>query len=268
MPELPEVESVARSLRPAVVGAKIRAVGASGKKLRRRVDLAKLRSACVGATVLAVERIGKYLLLRLSSRVTVLIHLGMSGNLLLAQKGTHRPPHTHVVFDLGDIELRYVDPRRFGLVRPFVDGESVAELGVLGVDPLTAEFTDAYLAAALARSGRDLKALLMDQGCIAGLGNIYVCEALFLAKLSPRRRTRRVAAAPLRASILKVLKRAIANRGTSFSDYVDANGQPGENEAALQVYGREGEACHRCGTRIRRIVQGGRSTFFCPTCQS
>jgi formamidopyrimidine-DNA glycosylase len=140
---------------------------------------------------------------------------------------------------------------------------------VLGVDPLEPAFTVEYLADALAASKRDIKAFLMDQSRVAGLGNIYVCEALFRAGIAPTRRSDRlVAKAPaLHDAIVTSLSEGIANRGTSFSDYVDADGQQGTNQQALFVYGREGEPCRRCGAAVRRVVQAGRSTFFCPRCQ-
>jgi formamidopyrimidine-DNA glycosylase len=140
---------------------------------------------------------------------------------------------------------------------------------VLGVDPLEDAFTVDYLAAALAASKRDVKAFLMDQSRVAGLGNIYVCEALFRAGIAPKRRSDRLVkkAAALHAAIVASLAEGIENRGTSFSDYVDADGQSGGNQHALWVYGREKAACRRCGAAVRRVVQAGRSTFYCPRCQ-
>jgi formamidopyrimidine-DNA glycosylase len=274
MPELPEVEMVARTLRPRLVGRRLVAVETSGLPLRRPVDAAGLRAACRNARVEAVRRIGKYLLVDLSSQQVLVAHLGMSGRLLFAAAGASRAPHTHVVFSLDDEqELRYVDPRRFGVlvVYPRARAAGSPELSVLGIDPLEPAFTVAYLAGALAGARRDLKGFLLDQSRIAGLGNIYACEAMFHAGLGPRRRTQRLGsarAARLHAAIQKVLTDGIANRGTSFSDYVDADGAAGANQNALAVYGREGLPCRRCRTPIRRIVQGARSTFYCPRCQS
>jgi formamidopyrimidine-DNA glycosylase len=221
----------------------------------------------------AVRRIGKYWLIELSNAHVLVGHLGMTGRLLFAAADDPRAPHTHAVFalDRGQ-ELRYVDPRRFGVLRVYTqeDAPRSPELSVLGMDPLEPSFTSAHLQSMLDDSRRDLKAFLMDQGRIAGLGNIYVCEALFLAGLSPRRLANTVGKArgkKLHAAILKVLRRGIENRGTSFSDYVDADGQQGGNQHSLWVYGREGEPCKKCGAKVKRLVQGGRSTFFCPRCQ-
>jgi formamidopyrimidine-DNA glycosylase len=272
MPELPEVEMVVRTLRPRLVGERISAVETSGLPLRRPIDRKMLIRACVGARVEGVRRIGKYWLVDLSSEHVLLGHLGMTGRLVFADAGEPRAPHTHAVFGPGKgRELRYVDPRRFGVLRAYAAAEAPTspELAVLGVDPLDPAFTVAYLADALAASKRDLKAFLMDQSRVAGLGNIYVCEALFRAKLSPKRRSDRAVkqAAALHAAIVAALADGIKNRGTSFSDYVDADGQSGGNQHALSVYGREKGPCKRCGAAVRRVVQAGRSTFFCSRCQ-
>src|SRR5689334_15804817 len=182
---------VVRTLRPRLVGERIRALETSGLALRRPIDRKTLERACVGARVEAVRRLGKYWLVDLSSGHVLLGHLGMTGRLVFADEDSPRPPHTHAVFHLRrGLELRYVDPRRFGVLRsyPTADAPTSPELSVLGVDPLEPAFTVEYLRDALAKSKRDLKAFLMDQSRVAGLGNIYVCEALFRAKLSPKRR--------------------------------------------------------------------------------
>lgn len=272
MPELPEVEWVVRTLRPRLVGQRIAGVETSGLRLRAPIDRRRLERAVVGARVEAVRRIGKYWLIDLSNDHVLVGHLGMTGRLVFADAEAPRAPHTHVVFRLRDgLELRYVDPRRFGVLRAYARDEAATspELEVLGVDPLDRGFTVAYLAAALGRSKRDIKAFLMDQSRVAGLGNIYVCEALFRAGIAPTRRSDRLVkrAAVLHEAIVAALAEGIANRGTSFSDYVDAEGQAGENQRALAVYGREGQPCRRCGAPVRRIVQAGRSTFFCRRCQ-
>jgi len=274
VPELPEVETVARSLRPRIVGRTISAVWTSGLSLRRPVDRAGLRRACAGARVERVERRGKYLVVALSSGRALVCHLGMTGRLLVEPPGRPRAPHTHVVFALGAgaDELRYVDPRRFGhlVALPTAALDDSDELGGLGVDPLSPAFTAAGLRGALAGSARAIKEALLDQRVLAGVGNIYACEALFVAGISPRRKAGRLGPAraeALHRAIAAVLQEAVARRGTSFSDYVDADGQSGDNQHHLAVYGRQGAPCSRCQGPIRRIVQGGRSTFYCPRCQ-
>jgi formamidopyrimidine-DNA glycosylase len=281
MPELPEVETVARSLRPRLVGREVRAVETSGLALRRPIDKKALRKALVGARVDSVERRGKYILVAATSRTAgaqlVVAHLGMTGRFLFCDADAPLAPHTHARFLLdenGPRELRYVDPRRFGqiAVYPAATAARSDELSVLGVDPLEPAFTVEWLRAELDTSRRDLKSFLLDQGRIAGLGNIYVCEALHRARLHPERRADEVtadAARRLHAAIREVLETSIKNRGTTFSDYVDADGEFGSNQSALGVYGREGERCRalKCRGTIVRIVQAGRSTFFCPVHQ-
>ncbi len=275
MPELPEVETVRRSLVPELFAGKVTRVDTSELLLRQRaIEAGPMRRALMGARFVAARRHGKYLLLDVSSGHTVLVHLGMAGQLLLVRDSEAERRHTHVAIALSSgAALRFVDPRRFGIVRVYAtEGvHSSAELAELGPDPLSGSFEEASLTAALLRTKRDLKSVLLDQRVVAGLGNIYVSEALFEARLSPRRCAHRLTAkerAALFAAILSVLRRGVENRGTSFSDYVDAAGQAGSNQDALLVYGREGEPCRACTTRVRRIVQGGRSTFYCPRCQS
>lgn len=274
MPELPEVETVARSLRPRLLGRTVERVETSGLALRQPIDRAGLEAACVGARVLGVTRIGKYLLIELSRGDVLLAHLGMSGHFAFAQGGAPREPHTHAVFALDDGgELRYVDARRFGVlsVHRTLEVRRSAELRLLGPDPLSEDFTFTYLLECLsASSGVSIKNFLLDQRRLAGLGNIYVSEALHAAGISPRRLARNVdprRAERLHRTIREVLSASVERRGTTFRDYVDAEGAWGENQHHLAVYGREGEPCRVCGAPIRRIVQGARSTFFCPRCQ-
>jgi formamidopyrimidine-DNA glycosylase len=272
MPELPEVETIVRTLRPRLLGATIAAVWTSGKGLRmaRPVDRAALARDSVAARVATVRRKGKYILIDLDREgCGILVHLGMSGRLRLQAASEPRAPHTHVVWSLaGGDELRFVDPRRFGWVASSHDVDALPEVAGLGPDAL-AELDGPRLRALLAASRAPLKSFLLDQKRIAGLGNIYVCEALFRARLHPRTPARRAAgreAALLRA-IRAVLKLALDNRGTSMRDFVDAEGRSGDNQAALLVYGRAGEPCRVCGAPVRRSLDSGRSTFFCPRCQ-
>jgi formamidopyrimidine-DNA glycosylase len=276
MPELPEVETVVRTLRPLLVGERIRGVWWSGIPLRmvKAPDLAELERVSAGGRVSAVRRRAKYILIDVSDgrgrpRGGVVVHLGMSGRLRVAENSVARDKHTHVVFTLGDgRELRFTDPRRFGWVGAAAVLDELPELSVLGPDPLT-ELTETGLAAALARSSAPVKAFLLDQKRVAGLGNIYVCEALFRAGVHPTTPARKAKArvAALMKGIRESLELGIANRGTTLRDYVDAWGAEGNNASSLLVYGREGEPCKVCGTPIRRRVDAGRSTFFCARCQ-
>ena len=272
MPELPEVETIVRTLRPRLLGTTVAAVWTSDKGLRlaRPVDRATLVKLSVAARIAAVRRKGKYILIDLDrGQAGVLIHLGMSGRLRLQAASEPRAPHTHVVWSLGGgNELRFVDPRRFGWVAASQNVDALPEVARLGPDALV-ELDVSRLRASLAVSGAPLKSFLLDQRRIAGLGNIYVGEALFRAHLHPRTRARRAAgrAATLLRAIRTTLRVALANRGTSMRDFVDSEGRRGENAAALLVYGRGGEPCRVCGAPVRRSLNGGRSTFYCPRCQ-
>jgi formamidopyrimidine-DNA glycosylase len=272
MPELPEVETVARTLRPRLLDASIAAVWTSGKGLRlaRPVDRAALARLSVSARITAVRRRGKYILIDLDrGQAGILVHLGMTGRLRLQAASEPRARHTHVVWSLasGD-ELRFVDPRRFGWVAASQNVDALPEVAQLGPDALDG-LNLGRLRALLAASAAPLKAFLLDQKRIAGLGNIYVCEALFRARLHPRTPARRAAgrAAALLRAIRAVLRVALANRGTTMRDFVDSEGRRGENAAALLVYGRAGRACRVCGAPVRRSLDSGRSTFYCPNCQ-
>lgn len=273
MPELPEVETVRRTLAP-VVGATIRGVWDSGLGLhmRRKPPRARLRQL-VGGRIVRLRRHGKYLLIDIEhpSR-TLLVHLGMTGRLLIAPPGAPRAKHTHVAFALGDRELRYVDARRFGQVDVFEPANAATHeaLAELGPDPLVHGVDAAALHARARGKQTTLKAFVLDQRVLAGIGNIYASEALWRAGLRPTRRTHtltRAQAVRLADAIREVLDNALVHNGTSLRDFVDAAGTEGENADYLWVYGREGEPCPRCKTPIRRTVVQGRATFYCPTCQ-
>jgi len=292
MPELPEVETIARDLRASVLGARVTSVWWSGLGLRlgRRVDLAGLRAAAERRVLADVRRKGKYLLLDFSSPGTratkararagrgqdvvrtdagVLIHLGMAGRLRVQSADAPRANHTHVVFTLSDgRQLRFVDPRRFGWVAVGTPVDARPELAGMGPDPLS-ELDAGELAARMRGVRAPLKAFLLDQKRIAGLGNIYVCEALHRARLHPSTPAgRAIKRAPeLVVAIRAALEQGLANRGTSLRDYVDASGERGENGRELRVYGQTGRPCPVCRTAVRRRVDSGRSTFFCPACQ-
>ena len=271
MPELPEVETIVRGLAPRLRGRKIRAVWWSGKPLhlRRKVDLAGLRAVAVGQAISSVRRLGKYIVLGVADDAGVVIHLGMTGRLRVEPADGPRAAHTHVAFSLDDgRELRFADARRFGWVEPAASLAGSATLSRLGPDPLAALDVPA-LAAALDGVRAPIKAFLLDQRRIAGLGNIYVSEALYRARIHPTTPAGRLRrrAPDLLEGIVGALEGGIARRGTTLRDYVDAGGLPGVNAAALLVYGRAGEVCGRCGGVIRRRTDAGRSTFYCPGCQ-
>lgn len=271
MPELPEVETVVRSLRPAIVGRRIAGIWTSGQPLRlaRKLDRKKLEATSVGATVRSVRRKGKCILIDLDRGGGVLVHLGMTGRLRLHAMDEERAKHTHVIWSLpAQRELRFVDPRRFGWVQAAADLDALPEVHGLGPDPLTELDVD-QLGDLLAGSRAPIKAFLLDQHRIAGLGNIYVCEALFRAGIHPRSEARRARgkAGILYEAIRTTLEIGIANCGTTFRDFVDSTGEPGRNIQALLVYGRDGQPCTACREVVRRQVDAGRSTFYCGRCQ-
>jgi len=291
MPELPEVETVARGLQGSIVGRRILSV--TLRKTDFIDDPVAIERELPGRQIARVERFGKFMLLRLASKkdaldavaedrpaasgVTrpgaiaeaLLVHLGMTGN--LAPHFAEQPlaKHTHVTFVLDDgRELRYTDPRRFGRMA-YLAGETLAaELLRFGAEPL---LVSAEEFARRVRSSRArIKALLLDQRVLRGVGNIYADESLWSARIHPARSgvsLRPVEVETLLRGLQKILRKAIQMRGSSISDFVDADGVEGDYQQHHKAYGREGEKCFRCGARIKRILVAGRSSHFCPVCQ-
>jgi formamidopyrimidine-DNA glycosylase len=278
MPELPEVETVMRGLRARLQGRVIRQAAVHRADMRWAFPPG-LVARLTGATVTGFRRRAKYILMRLSGGDSVLIHLGMSGRMLITSARPNSVGlHEHFSLDTDEgWHVGFVDPRRFGSVDLVATAAEDAHrlLADLGPEPLDDAFTAETLSAALAGRRTPIKAALLDQGTVAGLGNIYVCEALFRAGISPRRLAHTVAgarAARLVPEIKATLSEAIAAGGSSLRDYVQPDGELGYFQHAWKVYGREGEACGSCpgapGCKgIARLVQSGRSTFYCPRTQ-
>lgn len=269
MPELPEVETIRRSLWPRIAGARIRRVAVRERRLRRPIA-ADFEARLEGRRIDGIDRRGKYLLFQLDDRRTLLVHLGMSGHLALKPAGARDEPHEHVRLTLDRrLALVFHDPRRFGLMRVGRPDELV-ELRRVGRDPL-AECWTADTWRALVRQRRlPIKNLLMDQRVFAGIGNIYANETLYAAGIRPRRRAsglRQREVERLAAAVRRVLEKAVRLGGSSISDYRDADGKPGFFQIHHAVYDRSGQPCRRCGAPIRRILLSGRSTFYCPRCQ-
>jgi formamidopyrimidine-DNA glycosylase len=287
MPELPEVETVRRGLAPAMEGARFAKVEARRRDLRwpLQKDFAKRLE---GKTVEGLGRRAKYLLADLSSGDVLVMHLGMSGSFRVGQDAkpgvyyherSKSTAHDHVVFHMSNGAIvTFNDPRRFGsmklVARSKLDSEPL--LRSLGPEPLGNEFNAAMLARACTAKKTSLKVALSDQRVVAGLGNIYVCEALFRARLSPRRQASTIAdrdgkpnarAVALVDAIKAVLQDAIAAGGSSLRDHRRTDGALGDFQHNFRVYDREGEPCPKCKGKIKRIVQTGRSTFYCPSCQ-
>ena len=281
MPELPEVETVARGLRRTIVGRRIMSVRLG--KTDFIDDPVALEQHLPGRQIDAVERFGKFMLLRLSpvlgdgspavngdaEPAALLVHLGMTGQIAPNPASQPSEKHTHAFFLLDDDrELRYTDARRFGRLA-YLAAEALAEeLQAFGADPL--EITrEEFVQQARTRRAR-IKALLLDQGFLRGVGNIYADESLWRSKIHPARigaALRKEQAAALHRALQEILKKAILMRGSSISDFLGADGQPGEYQRHHRAYGREGKPCERCGAAIRRAVVAGRSSYFCPTCQ-
>jgi formamidopyrimidine-DNA glycosylase len=268
VPELPEVETVCRTIAPHVVGRRVLAVDVRERRLRRPIA-ADFAQRLAGRTVQGVSRRAKYVLLDVGDGLSWVVHLGMSGRFCVGDPPADLP-HVHVLVELeGGVRLYFRDPRRFGLMLLSADE---ADLGALGVEPLGDDFT-ADLLWSLSRRHRrvTVKTLLMDGRLIVGVGNIYANEALHHAGIRPGRRSGKLTRAEtvrLADAVKLVLARAIASRGSSLLDYRDADGNAGEFQRLLHVYERDGEPCRTCGTPIRRQVIGGRGTFYCPRCQS
>lgn len=269
MPELPEVETIRRGLEPRLTGRRIVRVGLNRPDLRFPFG-AGFVAGLTGQTILGVDRRAKYLLIALQSGGVLLSHLGMTGRYSFDPESK---THDHVVLHLDDgARLVYSDPRRFGFMELIAPGGLAANrfLAGLGIEPLGNELSGAHLMQMFAGRKTPLKAALLDQRIIAGLGNIYVCEALFRAGLSPRRPAGTVKGAraeKLSRSVRAVLQEAIAAGGSTLRDYAAADGKLGYFQHGFDVYGRTGEPCKRCKKTVTRIVQSGRSSFFCPGCQ-
>ena len=281
MPELPEVETVMRGLTPAMAGARIVRVE------QRRVDLrfalpARMPERLAGRRIERLSRRAKYILFHLDKDEVLIAHLGMTGRFTIGGAGAGGDPrHDHVVFHLSNsATVTYNDARRFGYMDLLTTDELTSHklFRGLGVEPLSNHFTASYLAALAAGRRVDLKAFLLDQHVIAGVGNIYASEALFRAGLKPARMAATIAgkqgkpnarAEAIVAAVRGVLADAIAAGGSSLRDYVQASGELGYFQKAHAVYDRAGQACRRddCGGTIKRTVQSGRSTFHCPKCQ-
>ncbi len=269
MPELPEVETVRRSLIPLLTGEKLAQVKivTPAVMLPETADFAVLE----GATVKDIKRRGKYLVIQFDNSLKLTVHLRMTGRLVYQDKEEPYVKHTHavLVFQSGK-ELRFVDMRRFGRLW-LGEPEAISGFATLGPEPLDEDFSPEMLACALKKHAKTkIKSAILDQTVVAGLGNIYADEALFRAGIHPERLVHTLSdqeIMDLAAGMRQVLLAAIANRGTSFRDYVDGLGERGSNQETLQVFRRQGQPCPCCGKIIQRVKVAGRSSFFCSCCQ-
>ena len=273
MPELPEVETIARGLHATLPGRRILSVRLG--KMDFIDDPAAIEREIPGTKILAVRRCGKFLLIDLESangdarNFSLLVHLGMTGRLVTCEARVPVRPHTHVFFALDDgRELRYTDVRRFGRMRIVTGGTRENPLDALGLDPL--EASEGEFVALLKNRRARIKALLLDQSVLRGIGNIYADESLWRARIHPKRLGANLLPKELRRlyqAVRDVLNDAIEKRGSSIADYVDSDGNLGGFQRLHRVYQREGKKCFRCGAVIRRAIFAGRSSHFCPHCQ-
>lgn len=275
MPELPEVETVRRALDRHLPGARLAGVELRVDRMRGELSLEHLRAACVGQSIVRVRRRAKYVLVDFVDGGGLLLHLGMTGSLRVDPPGAEPLPHDRIGWPLADGRIwRFNDPRRFGTVEAFADlaAAEPVRFAALGPEPLGEEFTTAYLRGALHGRTASVKSLIMDQRIVVGVGNIYASEALFRSGILPTRQGGKVgtdACARLVANIRTILAEAIECGGTTISDFRSPDGSEGQFTVHLEVYGKAGEPCPRCGPEhpIRRRVVAGRSTFYCPRCQ-
>ncbi len=273
MPELPEIETIRSALLKHLPGKRIDKILVRDARLRWPVDVNKLKQLLLGNEVTNIDRRSKYLLLRMQKESTLIIHLGMSGQLLYITESHPFAKHDHVIFYFDDdTQLRFRDPRRFGMVDAIAPGgeSDYPRLMNLGVEPLDDSLRASALYSQAKNLTRSIKSLLMDAKFIVGVGNIYANEALFYAGIRPTKSAGDITAnewSDLLDCIQKVLTEAIQKGGTTLNDFVNSDGETGYFQLSLAVYGRMGEPCIKCGKIIERIVQTGRSTFFCSACQ-
>jgi len=273
MPELPEVETIRRSLAGLLAGKTITGVEVVHPGVIKAPDPQTFPADLTGRTFVDFDRRGKYLLLKLTGDMVLVVHLRMTGRLVVTAPETERARHTHLVLSLrGGQELRFVDTRRFGAIYllPADRLGEISGLSNLGPEPLDPEFSLARFKEVFKGKNRALKGLLLDQTFVAGLGNIYADEVLARARLNPARKAGELSTEEVERLYLAIreeLTLAIEHRGTSFRDYVDGLGQKGENQNYLKVYQRRDQPCSYCGAPIVREKLARRSTFYCPHCQ-
>jgi formamidopyrimidine-DNA glycosylase len=273
MPELPEVETIAADLRPHLVGRTIVRCDLRFPTIVRHPEPETFVDLVAGLRIDSVRRRGKYILIGLEESRVLVVHLGMTGQLRIVDPATPIPEHTHAIFDLDDgRQLRYRDPRRFGRILLGTEADLVLARAMpkLGPEPIDPAFSADELYVALRRRKAPLKAVLLDQSTLAGVGNIYADESLHRARLRPDRIARRVSrqsAERLHESLRESLETAIRNRGSSVDSYRDAWGEMGGQQEVLLVYGRAGEPCYTCGRPLSSVRIAGRTTVFCRTCQ-
>ena len=270
MPELPEVETIVKGLRGPLIGRTFTGVHVGWENIVVRPTVPEFQRRIRGQQILGIRRRGKYLIFDLSGGDSLIIHLKMTGQLMVKPGDAPADKYGHTVFDLDDgNQLRFLDMRKFGRVYLVADENEV--VGSLGPEPLADDFTLSQFSALVRKRKGALKPLLLNQQFIAGMGNIYTDEALFVAGIHPRRKADTLTDAEIEClyrAIRQVLRQALADEGTTFDGaYRKVDGREGGHQENLKVFRRKGQPCPRCGRAIERIVLGGRGTYFCPRCQ-
>lgn len=269
MPELPEVETIKNELSPHVVGRTVTGVTLFWEKIVREPSVAEFRDRLIGRKITDLSRRGKYLLAHLNSHEWLILHMKMSGALTVSPESSESPRFTRAIIHLDNgTAIFFRDLRKFGMMRLVKDTHSV--VGELGPEPLEADFTAKILAERLGKRSAPIKALLLDQKVIAGVGNLYADEALFLSRIYPLRQGASLSSGEIKRlhkAILEVLRAGIENKGASIQNYLRPDGTPGTAHTQFRVAHRGGEPCPVCGTTIKRIVVRSRGTYFCPKCQ-
>lgn len=273
MPELPEVETIRRSLADKIIGKAFENVEVFLDKMVKGLEPANIQSELKGKKITRIDRRGKYLIVHMTGDMAMVIHLRMTGQLVCCRPEEEKTKHTHVIIQLSDnLHLRFIDQRQFGKIQ-FVSKkelENVSGLKTLGVEPLSEEFTRDYFKKEIRSKRTKIKPLLLDQTFIAGIGNIYADEVLFRSMINPEKVASTLTpreVSRLHIAIKEVLNEGIENKGTSIKDYIDGDGNKGSNQNNLRVYGRDGEPCLKCGKTIEKKTIGGRSSHYCPKCQ-
>ena len=270
MPELPEVETIVRGLRNHLVGFTINSVDLQRKDLRFPIPKT-LNKSISGKKIINIHRRGKYIVISNEANQTIILHLGMSGRIKIREINSKKDKHDHIIIKLSNNnEIVFNDPRRFGMI-DLINNNNFANhkwISSLGPEPLESAFTESYVTDYLSSKKTSIKSVLLNQKFVAGLGNIYVCESLFLAGIAPTRVANTMNDNNIKNlifSIRKVLNKAIKLGGCSIKDYVQASGEMGYFQQKLNVYGKSGKKCSicNCSTSIKKITQNGRSTFFC-----
>ncbi len=269
MPELPEVETTKRGLEPHIVGEQVLSVGIHQKQLRWEIP-SHISTTIKGKFIKKISRRAKYILIKFSNG-TLVIHLGMSGSISVVPSGEALKKHHHFELILDNAtSMRFHDPRRFGSIFWQKNNELLSLFNNLGPEPLSSEFNDSTLYQSSRGKKKNIKTFIMDSNIVAGIGNIYASESLFLAGISPKRiagKTSKKRYKVLTQSIKQILSEAINNGGTTLNDFSNIDGEPGYFSQVLSVYGRNDMPCNRCDGTIKRIVQNQRASYYCPRCQ-